>query len=128
MTTSLIESNGYRILTLSESGPILGNVRDFTDLVGEALAQRATLIVAPAERIDPAFFQLRSGLAGEFIQKIVNYRLKLAVLGDISAHSGASIAWRDFVREANRGCSIFFLPDLDALNAKLASLASDPDA
>jgi hypothetical protein len=127
MTANLIEANGYRMLALPVSGPMLSNVRDLTDLVGEALSQRATVVVVPVERLDPAFFQLRSGLAGEFVQKIVNYRLKLGVIGDVSDHSAASVAWRDFVREANRGRSVFFLPDLDALAARLSSLASSAD-
>jgi hypothetical protein len=125
MTSSLIEAHGFRMLALSASGTMLGTVRDLTDLIGEALSQQATVIVAPVERFDAAFFQLRSGLAGEFIQKIVNYRLKLAVIGDISGHSNASTSWRDFVREANRGSNVFFLPDLDALAAKLSAVASE---
>lgn len=124
MTSSLIESNGFRMLALSSSGTILRTVRDLTDLIGEALSQKVTVIVAPVECFDAAFFHLHSGLAGEFIQKIINYRLKLAVIGDISVHSAASTSWRDFVREANRGSSVFFLPDLDALAAKLTAVAS----
>jgi hypothetical protein len=64
---------------------------------------------------------LRSGFAGEFVQKIVNYQLKLAVIGDISAHIAESNALRDFVRECNRGSSVFFVSDVDALSAKLFS-------
>jgi hypothetical protein len=125
MTTHLIESNGYRMLSLPATGTMLKSVQDVTDLIGDALSQGAKVIVVPVECLAPAFFQLRSGLAGEFVQKIVNYRLKLAVIGDISAHAAASAAWRDFVREANRGRSIFVLPDLDALAARLSSV--DPE-
>jgi hypothetical protein len=124
MTTSLIESDGHRILALSPSGTILRNIRDLTDIIGEALAQQATVIVAPVERLDSTFFQLGSGVAGAFLQKIVNYRLQVAVIGEVSSHSAKSAAWRDFVKEANRGRSIFFLPDLDAILAKLSSLSS----
>ena len=69
----------------------------------------------------PAFLQLRSGLAGEFIQKFVNHRLAFAVIGDVD-RIAESEALRDFVRESNRGRSVFFLPDLDAFAAKLAAL------
>src|SRR5262249_3333048 len=96
------------------------------DLIGEALPQRVSVIVVPAARLDGEFFRLRSGVAGEFTQKIVNYRLKLAVLGDISAFTASSTALSDFVRESNRRQNIFFLPDLNALAAKLSALQAEP--
>jgi Domain of unknown function (DUF4180) len=42
-------------------------------------------------------------LAGEFAQKFVNYRLRLAIVGDISQHLAGSEALCDFVAETNRG-------------------------
>jgi hypothetical protein len=38
------------------------------------------------------FFDLRAGVAGECAQKFVNYRVRLAVIGDISAHTERSEA------------------------------------
>jgi hypothetical protein len=124
MTAKLIEREGYRLLVADAEGPILRRTQDLLDLIIEAMAQKATMLVVPAPRLDPAFFQLRSGLAGEFVQKIVNYRFKLAVIGDISTHTAASGALRDFVRESNQGRSVFFLPDLDAAEEKLAALSA----
>lgn len=56
------------------------------------------MIAVPVARFDPEFFRLRSGLAGEITQKFVNYRSKLAVIGDISEKAAESVALRDFVR------------------------------
>jgi hypothetical protein len=75
-------------------------------------------------RFDPEFFRLRSGLAGEFVQKMVTYQRKLAIVGEISAKTAESDSLRDFVREANRGNALFFAPDIDALAAKLTALAT----
>jgi Domain of unknown function (DUF4180) len=122
MNARLIERDGHRMLVADAAGAIMGGVQDALDLVGEAWAQRASVIVVPIVRLDPAFFRLRSGLAGEFIQKIVNYRLKLALIGDISAGIAESDALRDFVRESNRGNAVFFLADLDALVDKLSAI------
>ena len=69
-----------------------------------------------------------SGLAGEFVQKIVNYQLQLVIVGDISAQVAASDALRDFVREANRGQTIFFVSHLEDLSVTPAfSAASRED-
>lgn len=120
MTSQLVERNGQRLLVVEAAGSVLGKTRDVLDLIGKALEQKARVIVVPVAGIDPAFFQLRSGFAGEFVQKIVNYQFKLAVIGDISGYVAESNALRDFVRECNRGSNIFFLPDVDALMAKLS--------
>lgn len=120
MTADLVERNGHRLLIVEPTGSILAKTRDVLDLIGEALQQKARVIVVPVGRLDPAFFQLRSGFAGEFVQKIVNYQLKLGVIGDISAYVAESNALRDFVRECNRGSSVFFVSDIDALLAKLS--------
>jgi hypothetical protein len=61
------------------------------------------------------------------LQKAANYRLKFAVLGDVSAHVCASDALRDFVVECNRGRSIFFVADLPALAERLAALNAPPE-
>jgi hypothetical protein len=116
---TLLEVAGERLLVLDATGPALGSYRDATDVIGEALGQDATMVVLPVERLQPAFFELKTRVAGEFIQKLINYRLKVAVVGDITAQVEASDALRDFVRESNRGNSVCFLPDLDALQARL---------
>ena len=116
MTAQLIEHNNHRLLILNSEGPILTRTQDLLDLIQGAFAQKATVLVVPVPRLDQAFFQLRSGLAGEFVQKVVNYQLKLVVVGDISAHVAASGALRDFVREANRGQTIFFVSHLEDLS------------
>jgi hypothetical protein len=122
----MTELNGHRVWVLEKEGPALARLQDLLDLIGEALAQRVSTMVVPVARLDPAFFRLRCGPAGEFVQKIVNYRLRLAVIGDISTLTSASSALADFVRESNRGRDIFFLPDLDALAEKLSALSAAP--
>jgi len=116
MKAALIEYANQRLLVLNAEGPILSRTQDLLDLIQQAFAQKASVLIVPVQRMDPAFFQLRSGLAGEFVQKVVNYQLKLVIVGDISAQVAASDALRDFVREANRGQTVFFVSHLEALS------------
>lgn len=53
------------------------------------------------------FFDLSSKLAGAILQKLVNYRMKLAIVGDFS-HDGSK-ALNAFIYESNRGNDIFFV-------------------
>ena len=77
------------------------------------------MVAVPAHRFDDRFFALRTGVAGEIMQKFVNYRMRLAVVGDISAHVAASTALRDLVYESNRGGHIWFVADLDEQDTQL---------
>ncbi|MGW6909931.1 DUF4180 domain-containing protein [Streptomyces sp. NPDC054940] len=68
---------------------------------------------------DVRVLRLRSGVAGAVMQKVVAYRQRLVVVGDISHHIAESTALRDFVHETDNGVHIWFLPTYDALDAKL---------
>ena len=113
------EIAGVRILELKSSGPILKTSRDVSDLIGDAIGQQATLVLLPVSRLDSAFFDLRSGFAGECLQKFVNYGLRLAIVGDISDRTAASSSLRDLIVEANRGTQISFVADQAALVCRL---------
>lgn len=115
----LLELGGERVLRYAADGPPIDSDRAANDLIGEAWGWEATLVVVPVERLGPEFFRLRSGLAGVITQKFVNYRLKLAIIGDITGYVAASDAVRDWVREYNKGRDIVFVPDFDALTTRL---------
>ncbi|TBN57999.1 DUF4180 domain-containing protein [Glaciihabitans arcticus] len=110
------ETGGTRIVFVDDVGPLISTAND---VIGDAWGHEATLIAIPAERLDPAFFNLSSLVAGEFLQKIVNYRLQVAILGDIDAHLERSGVLRDFVWESNRGTQVWFLADEAALTKRL---------
>ncbi|MEE6295912.1 DUF4180 domain-containing protein [Georgenia wangjunii] len=109
------EIAGTVVLHVPAQGASISSSQDALDLIGEAWSVSATVIAVPAGRFDPAFFDLRTRLAGEFLQKLVNYRLSLAVVGDVSGPVAASDALRDFVHESNRRGHVWFLADDDAL-------------
>ena len=108
------------MMELPASGPLLGSEADARDLLGEAFGSDAIIIVIPVERLDPEFLNLRSGLAGAFIQKLQQYERRLFILGDISAWVERSTALRDFIVETNRVGRHRFLPDRAALQLALS--------
>ncbi|GAA2142273.1 hypothetical protein GCM10009760_27280 [Kitasatospora kazusensis] len=110
------------LLCAAEGEPLRGE-QDALDLIGNASYQGAEWAVVPAERFEDAFFQLHTRVAGDILQKFVNYRVGLAVLGDISRHTDASGALRDLVRESNRGTHTWFVTDLDHFGELLARTA-----
>lgn len=119
MTGQASKIGGLNAYVLDIEGPPLATSRDASDLVGDAFSTSAELVVVPVERLSPDFLRLSSGLAGDVLQKFVNYGLKFAVLGDLSAAAAAG-PLRDFIYESNRGSSVWFAPDVPALEALLA--------
>jgi hypothetical protein len=111
--------HGMQVLVCAPGGEKLKSERDALDLIGEARQQGASLILVPLERLNDDFFQLKTGLAGQIIQKFVTYRLRLVILGDISGYVAQSRALRDFVYESNRGTQVWFLTNLQELNQRL---------
>lgn len=52
------------------------------------------------------FFILSTGIAGEILQKFINYHLKIAIVGDYSRYTSKPL--KDFIYESNNGNSILF--------------------
>ena len=53
------------------------------------------------------FFILSTGIAGEILQKFINYRIKFAIIGDFSKYTSKPL--KDFIYESNNGKDIFFV-------------------
>lgn len=113
---------GHAVLLCAPDGPRLSSEADALDLVGSLWGQEVDWLALPKARLGEDFLRLRTGLAGAVIQKFVNYRVRLAIVGDVSAETAASDALRDFVRESNAGDRVWFVPDLAALETRLAAL------
>lgn len=120
MSNGIQTLSGVRVLVCAEAGDHLGGERGAVDLIGQALGEGAAWVAVPASRLGDDFFRLSTRVAGEMIQKFVNYRIRLAVVGDISARVADSQALRDFVYESNKAAHVWFVNSLEALEARLA--------
>ncbi|HET6971378.1 MAG TPA: DUF4180 domain-containing protein [Phenylobacterium sp.] len=110
---------GRAVYVLAAEGPQLDGERAAADVIGDAFGTGARIVAIPLGRLAPGFLTLSTRIAGEVIQKFVNYKFRVAFVGDVSAAVAASDALRDFVRESNRGRHVWFVDDLPALAAKL---------
>ncbi len=118
MPDRIEEHHGVAVLVADPGGPPVTTVQDALDLIGAAFAG-AEVVALPAARLTGDFFTLGTGLAGEIMQKLVNYHIRLAVVGDIAPWLAASSALRALVLESNRGRQIWFTADLAELSARL---------
>lgn len=100
---------------------VIATPRHALELIHEVLPPGVDRLVLHRRALPPEFFVLRSGFAGELLQKFVNYHVRVAIVGDFSDVPGESFA--ALVREANRGRHLFFVPDVEAARRALTGEA-----
>ena len=113
------ELEGLRVLECSSDRPPPRTAKDATDIISAAWEHRAKLVVLPADWLGDDFFRLSTRIAGEVVQKLQDYGLRVAIVGDISKYVAGSTALRDWVSECNRGRRILFVASLEDLGERL---------
>ena len=126
MSDSFLDLNGVQVYEVPAHGSELRSGADAVDLISAAAERRATFIAIPVERLGDDFFELRTRIAGEIIQKFVVYGARVAIVGDISQRIAASKSLAAFVNESNRGRDLWFVDNLQALANRLAELSDTP--
>ena len=96
----------------------INNVQDALDLMANCRYQGAESIIIREENITQDFFDLKSGIAGEVLQKFSNYRMRIAIIGDYSKYKSKSL--RDFIFESNKIGSTNFVNSFDNAIEKLS--------
>ena len=97
--TAVITSDRVLITDGQSALDLLTTVRYQTD---------CSALLLPKQTITEEFFRLSSHLAGEVLQKFVNYQMKLAIVGDFSGYTSENL--KDFIYESNKGKTVCFLP------------------
>ena len=93
-------------------------VQDALDLMGNSSYQGVSKIIVRQHHLCPEFFDLKSGVAGEILQKFSNYSMQLAIVGDFSVYKSKSL--KDFIFESNKAGRIVFVATLDEAVKKLS--------
>jgi len=118
---ALVQTIGdRRVFLCPADGPCLADDRELSDLIGELFSSGVRFVAVPLSRLGPDFLRLSTGVAGQLLQKLVNYHFQIAIVGDVADAVAKSEPLRDFVRESNRGKTVWFVEDIAALEAKLA--------
>jgi len=70
-----------------EKDQIISSVQDILDIMADArYLHQCSRIIICKESLGDRFFDLKTGYAGEILQKFSNYKMKLAVIGDFSEY------------------------------------------
>ena len=113
------ESKGnIPIAELIDNNFKISEVQDALDLFGELIPFNCNRIIIRESNLHDNFFDLKTRLAGDILQKFSNYRISLAIIGDFSKYK--SKALQDFIRECNKGSQVIFLENIEAAINRLA--------
>lgn len=106
---NLIERNekGVKLAIISGEKKLITDAQTALDLAMTARYEAgADRLVIDKRAIAEEFFILSTGMAGEILQKYINYHVKAAIWGDFSHYTSKPL--RDFIFESNKGKDFFF--------------------
>lgn len=118
MNTVIHQINYTSIAEVSSEEILIKNTQDGLDILGNLYYQDIDKIIVYEKNISPEFFDLKTGIAGEILQKFSNYRVKLAIIGDFTKYSSKSL--QDFIFESNKTRHINFVKSLSEALEKLS--------
>jgi hypothetical protein len=111
MNIHIHQSSTTEIAEVTSDIIIISTVEDALNLMADIYYQGYDAIILHEKNITPAFFDLKTGIAGEILQKFSNYRMRLAIVGDFVKYNSKS--FNDFVFESNKNKQINFVESLE---------------
>lgn len=115
MKINIINLQGLSMAEIVSENIEIKDVDTALDLIGNCGYQGATVILLSKDNVTPGFFDLKTGIAGEILQKFSTYNMRLAIFGDFSKYNSNSLA--DFIRESNRTGRIRFVASMEEAKA-----------
>ena len=112
MQLSKIEKNGIICAVVNSNELVITDAQTALDVLMSAKYDVGTKnIVIDKKLIVEDCFILSKGLAGEILQKYVNYGGRIAIYGDYSHYTSKPL--KDFIYESNKGKDVFFVATQD---------------
>lgn len=113
--------DGINIAIIRNEKLLISDVQTALDLMATVQYEvDAKHIIIDKSLITESFFDLKTRLAGDILQKFINYRVKVAIIGDFSMYTSKS--FKDFIYECNKGKDIFYLATEQQAIEKLSTL------
>ncbi|WP_342087977.1 DUF4180 domain-containing protein [Dyadobacter sp. OTU695] len=118
MTIQLHQQNETTIAEVISDKVLIQTPDDGLQVMVDLYYQGYGEMILHEPNITPEFFDLKTGIAGEILQKFATYRVRLAIVGDFARYESKSL--RDFIFESNKGRQINFLPTVEEAVGKLS--------
>ncbi|MCJ8011017.1 DUF4180 domain-containing protein [Paenibacillus sp. KQZ6P-2] len=106
MNIHIDQRENSKVAVISSEEIIIQNLNDALDLMANVRYNGYDKMLLRKEQITEDFFELKTRLAGEILQKYTNYEMRIAIVGDFSGYNSKSL--NDFIYECNQGSRVFF--------------------
>ncbi|MFC0183272.1 protein of unknown function [Pseudarcicella hirudinis] len=120
MKIELAEINNTGIAEIISDNIEINNTQEALDIMANCSYQGADGIILHEKNLIPDFFDLKTGLAGEILQKFSNYRVKLAIVGEFSKYQSKSL--KDFIYESNKSGRVYFVNSVTEAKQNLSKI------
>lgn len=118
MNIEHLKENGTDIAVIFSDENLIFDIQSALDLAMTVKYETgATKIVINKSAVCDEFFILSNGMAGEILQKFINYHVKIAIYGNYSHYTSKPL--KDFIYESNNGNDFFFVATKDEAIQKL---------
>ncbi len=119
MKTEVMKKNNMEIAVVNSDKILITDVQSALDFIMTIKYETGcTNIAVNKEAIVEDFFVLSTCLAGEILQKFINYGIRFAIYGDFTKYTSKPL--KDFMYESNQGKDIYFQPDASFAVDKLS--------
>ncbi|TMV49083.1 DUF4180 domain-containing protein [Paenibacillus mesophilus] len=117
MKVTVDQKGESKVAVIESSDIVIRDVQEALDLMASVkYNDDCHKILIHKSNLTEDFFELKTRLAGEILQKYTNYHVKIAIVGDFDGYDSKSL--KDFIYECNKGKQVFFLKEKeDALRA-----------
>ncbi len=96
------------VAEIQSASVLITDVQSALDLMATvSFEHKCNSMVIPKECICEDFFDLKTKLAGDILQKFTNYNFNVTIVGDFSVYTSKSL--KDFMYESNKGTQVRFV-------------------
>ena len=122
MELKILEEKNQKIAEIKSDEIVIKTPQDALDVMADASYYEARSLILREKNLSPEFFDLRTRVAGEILQKFSNYMVKIAIIGEFEKYKSESL--KAFIRESNKGKQNFLFqigkqPSQKSLDSKI---------
>jgi hypothetical protein len=108
MEVKVIKKENTNIAIISSDDVIIKNSQDALDLIATiSYEYDCNKMIINKKNITEDFFELKNGIAGEIMQKYINYAASLGIVGEFNQYNSVSL--KSLIYESNKNKRIIFI-------------------
>ena len=117
MKIEISEIGGVAIAEIVSDEVVINETQDALDLIANIGYLGSRKMIIHEKNIISEFFDLKTKIAGDILQKFSTYGFQLAIVGDFSKYESKSLT--DFIFESNKYGRINFVGSIDEARERL---------